>query len=338
MVKWAPLFLPLERRIQTFAVFSFLSVIVICLITLFLLLFFWRTFWPIILMYMIYFLYDKNTPFDGGRSSFYVRWTRALTKPWFERYAAFFPVKLVIDPDVPRDTFSSKKRFLFSVHPHGWIGCGIWASWLTEGCGIAQKLPIDFRTVTLKTNFYVPFWRDFILGHGLVDCSVQSIENIFRKGIAVVVVPGGARESLYARPSEEVTLVLEGRRGFVKMAITNGAELVPVFSFGEESLYDQVENSPGTKIRRLQDWLLKFTGIAFPLIKGRGMLNYSFGLLPHRRNIHVVIGNPISVPFDSNPSRELVENVHEQYKEALRGLFEKHKARYGYGQKRLVFV
>lgn len=338
MVQWAPLFIPLERRLQTLAVFMLISTVVLCILALIPIIMFWPL-WPFGFCYLIYMALDWNTPSNGGRRTALVRFTRQLTRPWFRFYSAYFPASLSLDPAVPEDTFTSGKKFLFAIHPHGWIGSGIWATWLTEGCNIRKLLPkIDFRAVTLKSNFSVPFWRDFVMLHGLCDCSAQSIRNLFKQNLSVFIVPGGARESLYARPSKKVSLVLEKRSGFVRVAIENGAQLVPVFSFGEESLYNQVDNHKGTLVRKVQDLILAWTGIAFPLVNGRGIFNYSFGLLPHRKPIHVVIGVPIETPSCSNPTTEMVEKVHSEYKDALRKLFETHKAKYGYGDQELEYV
>lgn len=46
---------------------------------------------------------------------------------------------------------------------------------------------------------------------------------------------GGAAESLAAHPGT-ADLTLRKRMGFIKMAIREGADLVPVFSFGENDV------------------------------------------------------------------------------------------------------
>lgn len=66
------------------------------------------------------------------------------------------------------------------------------------------------------------------------------------------------------------------------------AALVPVFSFGENDLFDQVENSPGSWLRWTQNQLQKVMGISLPLFHGRGIFQYSFGFLPYRRPITTV--------------------------------------------------
>lgn len=53
------------------------------------------------------------------------------------------------------------------------------------------------------------------------------------------------------------------------MAIEHGACLVPVFSFGETDIYDQVNNPRGSRLREWQDSLLRVFGFSMPLIKGR---------------------------------------------------------------------
>lgn len=67
----------------------------------------------------------------------------------------------------------------------------------------------------------------------------------------MVLVVGGAQEALYARPGN-YRLVLNKRKGFIKIAIQTGAALVPVFTFGEIDILDQPSNEPGSKMRAYQ--------------------------------------------------------------------------------------
>lgn len=54
-------------------------------------------------------------------------------------------------------------------------------------------------------------------------------------GTSITIVVGGAAESLSAHPGT-ADLTLKKRLGFIKMAIRHGADLVPVFSFGENDV------------------------------------------------------------------------------------------------------
>ena len=53
-------------------------------------------------------------------------------------------------------------------------------------------------------------------------------------------MPGGALEALNADPNQ-IRLVLNRRKGFIKLALRFGSDLVPTFSFGETFIYDQVQ-------------------------------------------------------------------------------------------------
>lgn len=72
------------------------------------------------------------------------------------------------------------------------------------------------------------------------------------------------------------------------LSFSSRAALVPVFSFGENELFNQVSNPQGSFIRRLQERLQKAMGVALPLFHARGVFQYNFGLLPFRRPINTV--------------------------------------------------
>lgn len=66
------------------------------------------------------------------------------------------------------------------------------------------------------------------------------------------------------------------------------APLVPVISFGETDLFNQVENPEGSFLRKLQEFLRKVTGIAPIMFIGRGFFQYNFGLVPRRSPVTTV--------------------------------------------------
>lgn len=65
---------------------------------------------------------------------------------------------------------------------------------------------------------------------------------------AVTIVVGGAQEALDAQP-DVMRLKLKGRYGFVKMALRNGAALVPVIGFGENQLWKGFRLEKGSFLR-----------------------------------------------------------------------------------------
>lgn len=72
---------------------------------------------------------------------------------------------------------------------------------------------------------------------GICSVSYRSCQHILRQGpgSTLTIVVGGAAESLSAHPGT-ADLTLRRRLGFIKLAIREGADLVPVFSFGENDV------------------------------------------------------------------------------------------------------
>lgn len=66
------------------------------------------------------------------------------------------------------------------------------------------------------------------------------------------------------------------------------ASLVPVFAFGENDLFSQVNNPRGSWLRDIQLKIQKKVAFAPVLFHGRGIFQYTFGFLPHRKPVNVV--------------------------------------------------
>ncbi len=105
------------------------------------------------------------------------------------------------------------------------MASGAFGSFATEAAGFSKKFPgITTHLITLGINFWFPIHRDIALGRGLVDSSKESINWLLQragKGNAVVIVVGGAAESLDAVPNT-MRLTLKNRKGFIRLALQNG--------------------------------------------------------------------------------------------------------------------
>eukprot|EP00013_Stygamoeba_regulata_P029556 CAMPEP_0177648162 /NCGR_PEP_ID=MMETSP0447-20121125/10683_1 /TAXON_ID=0 /ORGANISM="Stygamoeba regulata, Strain BSH-02190019" /LENGTH=341 /DNA_ID=CAMNT_0019150789 /DNA_START=74 /DNA_END=1099 /DNA_ORIENTATION=- len=320
-VQWAPVRVPFRRRLQTLAIlfwtmtgplFAFFWGLLICA-----LLAVSPLAWPLLIVYLVYFYFDKS-PQTGGR-----KWMWVRRMPVWRLCRDYFPARLVktveLDP---------KQSYLFGYHPHGIISVGAFLNFATEATGFSTLFPgVDLRVLTLKMNFLSPFIREYWLSFGFCDVSRESIRALFKQGSSPMIVVGGAREALDAHPkATQLTLIC--RKGFVREALLAGASLVPVFAFGENDLYDQLENKRGSILRERQEKLMRWFGFSMPLFQGRGVFNYTFGILPQRRPLTAVVGAPIPLPKLENPSREQILKYHTIYVEALRQLFEDHREKY----------
>ncbi|KAJ6664789.1 hypothetical protein lerEdw1_005761 [Lerista edwardsae] len=108
------------------------------------------------------------------------------------------------------------------------------------------------------------------------------------------------------------------------------ADLVPVYSFGENEAYKQVILEEGSWGRWLQKKFQKYIGFAPCLFHGRGLFSgNTWGLLPYSTPITTVVGEPITIPKIENPSLKQVDFYHSLYMSSLIKLFDKYKAKFG---------
>ncbi|CCM02654.1 uncharacterized protein FIBRA_04758 [Fibroporia radiculosa] len=316
---------PRKRRLQTLAVALWSTAFVWCTFT-FLLLLSFPPLWPFLAAYMVWAYFIDNSPEHGGRFSPWVRAGR-----FWRYFAEYYPALVLKTCDLPTD-----RPYVFGYHPHGIIGMGALCTFGTESTGFSELYPgIVPHLLTLASNFRLPFYRDILLAMGICSVSKKSCSNILRRGAgqAITIVVGGAAESLSARPGT-ADLTLRKRLGFIKMAIQHGADLVPVFSFGENDIYQQMPNEKGTTTYALQKKFQNVFGFTLPLFHGRGLLNYNLGLMPYRKRIIAVIGNPIHVEKCEKPTLEELTHVQTLYIEELMRIWNTYKDEFARSRKR----
>ncbi|KAG8953573.1 diacylglycerol O-acyltransferase 1 [Tulasnella sp. 419] len=217
---------------------------------------------------------------------------------------------------------------------------GAFATFATEATGFSKTFPgIRPHLLTLASNFHIPIYRDILLYLGICSVSKKSCSEILSQGpgSAITIVIGGAAESLSARPGT-ADLTLKKRLGFIKIAIQKGASLVPVFSFGENDIYDQLANDKGTTVYKLQKKFQNIFGFTLPLFHGRGLFTYNVGLLPFRHPIISVIGHPIEVKQHDNPTREYVEEIQTKYIDELMRIWDTYKDQFAKQRRRELML
>ncbi|CAO3598766.1 unnamed protein product [Absidia cylindrospora] len=318
----APLYIPLQRRIQMLSIVIWLSA-ALSLTALFLV--FWtQPFWfPLALMYMAYICLDP-APVQGGRRLQSVReWSL------WKNIADYFPIQIIKEHDL-----DPSGNYLFGYHPHGILCFGAVSTFATEGSGFSRLFPgVIPRLATVPFTLLLPFYRDLLLSMGFCSSSRASCEHVLRSGPgeSLAIVVGGAVEALSSSPGTN-RLVLKKRLGFIRLAIRQQASLVPVFAFGEADLYHQYRLTNDGIADWLRSFIKKLCGIAVPLFYGRGIFNYDFGLIPYRRPVTVIVGKPIPVPKlekdQVEPTKEQILQVQDLYIKELTGIYDRYKDMY----------
>ncbi|PYI13196.1 diacylglycerol acyltransferase family protein [Aspergillus violaceofuscus CBS 115571] len=284
--------------------------------------------WPVLIPYLIYISLFSTAATSGslrGRCNC----LRSL-RVW-KLYASYFPARLHRSEPLP-----PTRKYIFGYHPHGIISHGAFAAFATEALGFSKLFPgITNTLLTLDSNFRIPFYREYALAMGIASVSRESCENILTKGgtngegmgRAVTIVIGGARESLDALPNT-LRLVLKRRKGFIKLAIRTGADLVPILAFGENDLYEQVRSEDHPIIHKFQMLVKRVMGFTIPLFHARGIFNYDVGLMPYRRPLNIVVGRPIRVTQQTDREKvddKYIDLLHTMYVQELERLWEQWK-------------
>eukprot|EP00747_Dinoflagellata_sp_TGD_P188822 gnl/TRDRNA2_/TRDRNA2_48350_c0_seq1.p1 gnl/TRDRNA2_/TRDRNA2_48350_c0~~gnl/TRDRNA2_/TRDRNA2_48350_c0_seq1.p1 ORF type:complete len:368 (-),score=27.45 gnl/TRDRNA2_/TRDRNA2_48350_c0_seq1:80-1183(-) len=256
---------------------------------------------------------------------------------WWRWAASYFPVKLYRSVPLPPEA----GPYIFVCHPHGIIGISPMTNFGTDATDYSKLFPgLPVHLLGHSAIFRIPIFREWCLLHGHGSVDRKTCLALLREGHCIALAPGGAKESLECTPGT-MRLFLQRRRGFVKLALQTGAALVPVIGFGENELYATVQFRQGSLCRRLQEILQACLGFALPLFCGRRWMP----LLPKRLPVSTVVGAPVRLaagPSDAaadggcgpcelkpEPTVEAVAELHEKYCEALRSLFETHKAEHG---------
>ncbi|XP_053318861.1 2-acylglycerol O-acyltransferase 3-like isoform X2 [Spea bombifrons] len=223
-----------KKHIQALSVFQWVLTFVFMgsFFTILLLYLMFTSLWIIPVTYFTWLLMDWETPERGGRRTEWVRrWT-----VW-SRFREYFPIKLVQSSPLSPD-----RNYVLGCHPHGIMSVAAFSNFATEANGFSDVYPgVRPWLAVLAGMFRLPIYRDYIMSAGVVPVSRDSIQYLLSRcgtGNAVFIVVGGAAESLQSSPTENM-VTLSGRKGFVRLALQNGADLVPVYSFGENDIFEQ---------------------------------------------------------------------------------------------------
>ena len=127
-------------------------------------------------------------------------------------------------------------------------------------------------------------------------------------------------------------VLIASRKGFCKHALRAGADLIPVYIFGQTQLFYTLGGAVGDFFRAISR-AIRVSIIPFV---GRSWLS---PFIPMKEPLTVVLGSPIHVPEAvPQPTAEQVDALHAQFCSEVRRIFDQYKNQHpGYADKRLYF-
>lgn len=216
---------------------------------------------------------------------------------------------------------NSGKNYVIGAHPHGVFtftgvcnaiatinakdgyGAGHWAECPTAAASVIKVFPI---------------LKDILGMLGVVDAGGKTLATRLSAKAAsgstssVILYIGGMIELFRSSPKREAVF-LKGRKGFIKLAMREGADVVPTYMFGNTTVLSALTWGPlATLSRKL--------GVSVTFFWGR------FGLpVPKPVKLTYVRGRPLGLPHIQKPTAEDVDKWHAVYCEKLVELFDNYK-------------
>ncbi|OLP93130.1 Acyl-CoA wax alcohol acyltransferase 2 [Symbiodinium microadriaticum] len=218
----------------------------------------------------------------------------------------------------------SKGKYLFAMYPHGVYGvCRAFSGGV--GCWRTLFPGIAARWGSFGAAFFLPGIREMSLFCGCIDASKPTLERAVRRGENIILLPGGIDEmNLTDGESKDTQLVMTDRKGFVKLAIESGMDIIPGFCFGEKcgfttppALHSEAPSASK------DEWHVVQT-----LLRGRGITLMGFLDPP----LGYVWGESIKVTQQKPVDETYLNEVHQEVADAVVGIFKRHKARFGYAE------
>jgi 1-acyl-sn-glycerol-3-phosphate acyltransferase len=194
------------------------------------------------------------------------------------------------------------------------------------------KAPPELRgikTAVASVLLKFPILKHVMGIYGLTPASSKNVKKILssKNGIdsSIVLYIGGIAE-LFKSSRKEERLYLKSRKGFIKMALREGADVIPVYLFGNTSVLTVLKTGILEMMsRKLQMSVTYFWGKWFVPIPRDDKLLYARG-------------KPLGLPHIPNPTDEDVNKWHDTYCKEVERIFDSYKEKVpAYKHKTLYF-
>lgn len=221
------------------------------------------------------------------------------------------------------EKLNDKKQYIFGSFPHGATTTQHLLT-MTDSCGFFDKVYNGpKRDLAATILFLLPGLRELISLLGNVDASSKTAHYNLKQGRSLQIFVGGEKEQLMTKPGEH-KIFLKSRKGFIKLALQYGCDLVPTYAFGENELYSISDFGLG-----FRQYLQEKFSVAFCI--SFGSPRWWNWVAPLRGSkLYVVVGKPIKVVKKAKEdiTSADVDSLHETFCEEIQRLFNDHKSNY----------
>ena len=182
----------------------------------------------------------------------------SISSPWMLKQLTpllyYFEYEQILETspiDGRKEMQEHGKQYILACQPHGVLSFTGICSAIVLNDGWRGKIPTGVATALL----YTPLLKHVMGIFWLVSASKASLKRHFRKykgdGIqgSMVLYVGGMAELFLSHPEEE-TLYLKNRKGFIKLALQEGVDVIPIYMFGNTSILSVLQSGWLAKLSR----------------------------------------------------------------------------------------
>lgn len=209
------------------------------------------------------------------------------------------------------DMMENRRNFMLVSQPHG--------AFSFVGATSLVQCPPEIKgvlpTAVADALLYTPILKHILGIFGLISASKKSLQRHLKKpGVkgSIVLYVGGIAE-LFLSDEKQERLYLKKRKGFIKLALQSGVDVMPVYLFGNTDALSVWKNPVLAAVsRRLQVSLTYIWGLWYLPIPRPCPLLY-------------VSGKPLGMPKIENPTNEDIDHWHTEYCAQVTRIFETYK-------------
>jgi 2-acylglycerol O-acyltransferase 2 len=202
-------------------------------------------------------------------------------------------------------------RMMYCFHPHAMVANGFGLGMLSIASTCDARVTIAVARSLLWMN---PVFKWLVNSHGIGICTVSrnDLEREMTLGSTIGICPGGFEEALLMQTRKDV-IFLSKRLGFIHLAADRGYNIVPVLTFGESQIYENVFHLPESVKRTA-------ARVGLPLVWPRGESYLTFNPIKPPLGLRIVFGETISTSQYSS-DRDMYTIIHRKYISSLALLY-----------------
>eukprot|EP01035_Chromulina_nebulosa_P019352 gene19352-25217_t len=202
------------------------------------------------------------------------------------------------------------------------------------GCmSIPRTSGVYMRGIAASALLYFPIIGNFLRYVGIIDASRKNVIKHLNNGESIGISSGGIAEIFETKnvvnnntDRYQECIILKSRGGICKLALTTGSYLIPSYIFGNSKCLSIWYDKYGIMLK-----LSRLFRVSIVFFWGRWYLP-----IPYRTPILGVLGEPIHVVKNENPTQQDVNELLSILEVKIKELFDKHKAAYGWENVELI--